>query len=78
MESQLLLLELLIFGHMSLLILNENRYSLCCSDVPYLCLFGTGQEYPAIVEFAPFQKIAKRRSKKKDAKIGTIEEGCMS
>lgn len=34
-----------------------------------------GQEYPAIVEFAPFQKIAKKRSKKKDAKSGTIEDG---
>lgn len=35
----------------------------------------TGQEYPAIVEFAPFQKTAKKRSKKKDAKCGTITEG---
>lgn len=34
-----------------------------------------GQEYPAIVEFAPFQKVAKKRSKKRDSKIGTIEEG---
>jgi len=34
-----------------------------------------GQEYPAIVEFAPFQKVAKKRSKKKDAKSGTIEDG---
>ena len=37
--------------------------------------FQTGQEYPAIVEFAPFQKTAKKRSKKKDAKCGTITEG---
>lgn len=37
--------------------------------------FFIGQEYPAIVEFAPFQKIAKKRSKKKDAKSGTIEDG---
>lgn len=35
----------------------------------------TGQEYPAVVEFAPFQKTAKKRSKKKDAKCGTIVEG---
>lgn len=34
-----------------------------------------GQEYPAVVEFAPFQKTAKKRSKKKDAKCGTIVEG---
>lgn len=39
----------------------------------FACL--TGQEYPAIVEFAPFQKIAKKRSKKRDAKSGTIDEG---
>lgn len=39
----------------------------------------TGQEYPAVVEFAPFQKTAKKRTKKKDAKCGTIVEGnfCM-
>lgn len=35
----------------------------------------TGQEYSAIVEFAPFQKIAKKRSKKRDAKCGTIDDG---
>lgn len=39
------------------------------------CFSATGQEYPAIVEFAPFQKTAKKRSKKKDAKCGTITEG---
>ncbi|OXB59054.1 hypothetical protein ASZ78_011460 [Callipepla squamata] len=33
-----------------------------------------GQEYAAIVEFAPFQKAAKKKSKKKDAKTGTIED----
>ncbi|NXJ61634.1 REN3B protein, partial [Rostratula benghalensis] len=31
-------------------------------------------EYAAIVEFAPFQKAAKKKSKKKDAKTGTIED----
>lgn len=34
-----------------------------------------GQEYPAIVEFAPFQKVSKKKLKKKDAKAGSIEEG---
>uniref|UniRef100_A0A673W683 UPF3B regulator of nonsense mediated mRNA decay n=1 Tax=Salmo trutta TaxID=8032 RepID=A0A673W683_SALTR len=34
----------------------------------YVFVDNGGQEYPAIVEFAPFQKIAKRRSKKKDVK----------
>ncbi|KAK1797772.1 hypothetical protein P4O66_008127, partial [Electrophorus voltai] len=32
------------------------------------------QEYPAIVEFAPFQKVSKKKLKKKDAKAGSIEE----
>ncbi len=32
-----------------------------------------GQEYPAMVEFAPYQKVP-RKSGKKDAKCGTIEE----
>ncbi|KAL4631592.1 regulator of nonsense transcripts 3B isoform X1 [Arapaima gigas] len=40
----------------------------------YVFVDNKGQEYPAIVEFAPFQKIAKKRSKKRDAKTGTIEE----
>ncbi|KAG0417582.1 hypothetical protein HPB47_005485 [Ixodes persulcatus] len=33
-----------------------------------------GNEYPAIVEYAPFQKIPKRRTRKKDPKCGTIEQ----
>lgn len=37
--------------------------------------FHKGQEYPAIVEFAPFQKVSKKKLKKKDAKAGSIEEG---
>ncbi|KAK7138037.1 hypothetical protein R3I94_013616 [Phoxinus phoxinus] len=40
----------------------------------YVFIDNRGQEYPAIVEFAPFQKVAKKRSKKKDAKSGTIED----
>ncbi|KAK2904354.1 regulator of nonsense transcripts 3B [Channa argus] len=40
----------------------------------YVFIDNRGQEYPAIVEFAPFQKIAKKRSKKKDAKSGSILE----
>ncbi|NXP10130.1 REN3B protein, partial [Thinocorus orbignyianus] len=35
---------------------------------------GKWLEYAAIVEFAPFQKAAKKKSKKKDAKTGTIED----
>uniref|UniRef100_A0A8D3DSY6 UPF3B regulator of nonsense mediated mRNA decay n=1 Tax=Scophthalmus maximus TaxID=52904 RepID=A0A8D3DSY6_SCOMX len=40
----------------------------------YVFIDNRGQEYPAVVEFAPFQKTAKKRSKKKDAKCGTIAE----
>ncbi|XP_006003920.1 regulator of nonsense transcripts 3B [Latimeria chalumnae] len=40
----------------------------------YVFIDSRGQEYPAIVEFAPFQKISKKKSKKKDAKTGTIED----
>ncbi|KAK2848906.1 hypothetical protein Q5P01_008740 [Channa striata] len=40
----------------------------------YVFIDNRGQEYPAIVEFAPFQKTAKKRNKKKDAKCGTILE----
>ncbi|XP_072127078.1 regulator of nonsense transcripts 3B [Mobula birostris] len=41
----------------------------------YVFIDSKGQEYPAIVEFAPFQKIPKKKSKKKDAKAGTVEDG---
>lgn len=40
----------------------------------YVFIDHRGQEYPAIVEFAPFQKTAKKRTKKKDGKCGTIIE----
>ncbi|KAM7094523.1 regulator of nonsense transcripts 3B [Ciconia boyciana] len=40
----------------------------------YVFVDHKGQEYAAIVEFAPFQKAAKKKSKKKDAKTGTIED----
>ncbi|XP_061833301.1 regulator of nonsense transcripts 3B [Nerophis lumbriciformis] len=38
----------------------------------YVFIDNRGQEYTAIVEFAPFQKTSKKRSKNKDAKCGTI------
>jgi regulator of nonsense transcripts 3 len=35
----------------------------------------TGNEYPAVVEFAPFQRLPKKRSgRKKDPKMGTLEQ----
>nr|XP_035150990.2 regulator of nonsense transcripts 3A isoform X6 [Callithrix jacchus]XP_035150993.2 regulator of nonsense transcripts 3A isoform X6 [Callithrix jacchus]XP_054108072.1 regulator of nonsense transcripts 3A isoform X6 [Callithrix jacchus]XP_054108075.1 regulator of nonsense transcripts 3A isoform X6 [Callithrix jacchus]XP_054108077.1 regulator of nonsense transcripts 3A isoform X6 [Callithrix jacchus] len=40
----------------------------------YVFLDSKGLEYPAVVEFAPFQKIAKKKLKKKDAKTGSIED----
>uniref|UniRef100_A0A667YRA9 UPF3B regulator of nonsense mediated mRNA decay n=1 Tax=Myripristis murdjan TaxID=586833 RepID=A0A667YRA9_9TELE len=47
-------------------------------EMDYLEFFSNDtrwrQEYPAIVEFAPFQKTAKKRSKKRDARCGTIDE----
>ena len=41
----------------------------------YVFLDNKGQEYPAIVEFAPFQKAAKKKTKKRDTKVGTIDDG---
>ncbi|XP_063289440.1 regulator of nonsense transcripts 3B [Pelobates fuscus] len=40
----------------------------------YVFIDHRGQEYPAVVEFAPFQKVAKKKSKKKDSKAGTIDD----
>ncbi|KAG7255268.1 hypothetical protein CRUP_029799 [Coryphaenoides rupestris] len=40
----------------------------------YVFIDNKGQEYPAVVEFAPFQKISKKKLKKKDTKAGSIEE----
>ncbi|XP_072767744.1 uncharacterized protein Upf3 isoform X1 [Anoplolepis gracilipes] len=40
----------------------------------YVFIDSKGVEYPAVVEFAPFQKLPKKRvGKKKDLKCGTIE-----
>ncbi|XP_060525236.1 regulator of nonsense transcripts 3B [Cylas formicarius] len=40
----------------------------------YVFLDGKGHEYPAVVEFAPFQKIPKKRGKNRiDSKCNTIE-----
>nr|XP_012384965.1 regulator of nonsense transcripts 3A isoform X2 [Dasypus novemcinctus] len=40
----------------------------------YIFIDSKGLEYPAVVEFAPFQKISKKKLKKKDIKTGSIEE----
>ncbi|XP_006159756.2 regulator of nonsense transcripts 3A [Tupaia chinensis] len=40
----------------------------------YVFIDSRGLEYPAVVEFAPFQKVAKKKLKKKDAKTGSIED----
>ncbi|XP_067206802.1 regulator of nonsense transcripts 3A isoform X2 [Linepithema humile] len=40
----------------------------------YVFVDSKGMEYPAVVEFAPFQRLPKKRAgKKKDLKCGTIE-----
>ncbi|XP_015114241.1 regulator of nonsense transcripts 3A [Diachasma alloeum] len=40
----------------------------------YVFVDGKGTEYPAVVEFAPFQRLPKKRvGRKKDVKCGTIE-----
>uniref|UniRef100_V9IBD9 Regulator of nonsense transcripts 3B n=1 Tax=Apis cerana TaxID=7461 RepID=V9IBD9_APICE len=40
----------------------------------YVFIDSKGTEYPAVVEFAPFQRLPKKRTgKKKDLKCGTIE-----
>ncbi|XP_075281637.1 regulator of nonsense transcripts 3A isoform X2 [Opisthocomus hoazin] len=40
----------------------------------YVFIDNKGLEYPAVVEFAPFQKISKKKLKKKDTKAGSIED----
>ncbi|XP_054973888.1 regulator of nonsense transcripts 3A isoform X3 [Sorex araneus] len=40
----------------------------------YIFIDNKGLEYPAVVEFAPFQKITKKKLKKKDVKTGSIED----
>lgn len=40
----------------------------------YVFVDTKGVEYPAIVEFAPFQALPKNKSRKTDNKSGTIEE----
>ncbi|KAM5288088.1 LOW QUALITY PROTEIN: regulator of nonsense transcripts 3A [Ctenodactylus gundi] len=40
----------------------------------YIFIGSKGLEYPAVVEFAPFQKIAKKKLKKRDTKTGSIED----
>ncbi|GAB0097016.1 hypothetical protein DMENIID0001_126060 [Sergentomyia squamirostris] len=39
----------------------------------YVFLDSRGSEYPAVVEFAPFQGLPKNRARKRDSKSGTIE-----
>lgn len=57
------------FAYIRMLKCYQIKVLICCV---YLKI---GQEYPAVVEFAPFQKTAKKRSKKRDTKCGTIIEG---
>lgn len=40
----------------------------------YVFVDKKGNEYPAVVEFAPFQKVPKKKMRKADTKKGTIEQ----
>ncbi|XP_069323921.1 regulator of nonsense transcripts 3A isoform X3 [Eulemur rufifrons] len=40
----------------------------------YIFIDSKGLEYPAVVEFAPFQKVARKKLKRRDAKTGSIED----
>nr|CAI5820298.1 unnamed protein product [Callosobruchus analis] len=52
----------------------EDIYSFKERFDNYVFLDNKGHEYPAVVEFAPFQKIPKKRGKARtDPKCGTIE-----
>ena len=45
-------------------------------EKPFILFYFLGRKYPAVVEFAPLQKIPRAREKmKKDPKCGTIEQG---
>ncbi|XP_055537136.1 regulator of nonsense transcripts 3B [Wyeomyia smithii] len=39
----------------------------------YIFVDSKGVEFPAVVEYAPFQELPRNRSRKKDAKAGTID-----
>ncbi|KAK5864579.1 hypothetical protein PBY51_015811 [Eleginops maclovinus] len=56
------------FKHQEDIVLFRDRFD------GYVFIDSRGQEYPAVVEFAPFQKTSKKRSKKRDAKCGTIAD----
>ncbi|XP_021103420.1 regulator of nonsense transcripts 3A-like [Heterocephalus glaber] len=40
----------------------------------YVFMSSKGLEYPAVAEFAPFQKIVRRKLKKRDTKTGSIKD----
>ena len=54
--------------------LSSNVYKYISSPYLFFCTIS-GNEFPAIVEFSPFQKVPKRKAKKLDSKKGTIEQG---
>lgn len=48
--------------------------TLCCFILKWQCQIFVGVEYPAVVEYAPYQGVPKKKAKK-DPKVGTILEG---
>ena len=45
------------------------------SGIIQLAISISGNEYPAVVEYAPYTRVPKRKNKKPDMRIGTIENG---
>ena len=54
--------------------LRTQPVKICFIFFYFHTIFSLGVEYPAVVEYAPYQGIPKKKSKK-DPKMGTILEG---
>ena len=54
---------------------HEDIWIFCEKFDGYVFLDSKGHEHTAIVEFAPFQKIPKKKPKKVDPKNNTIDKG---
>ena len=70
-------LSVIGWGIVYLCVIGWGIVNLCVIgwDIVYLCVIGWGSEYPAVVEFAPFLKVPKKRTKKPNPRKGTIESG---
>lgn len=78
MNNYLMLLSLPVYFLYNKIYVNFNLFfesNLFCYTFSWsISFFIIGLEYPAVVEFAPFQRIPKQRpGRKKDPKAGTLE-----